>query len=775
MVKPILSTAWKNIRRRPVQNLLVGSSLMVAAILFSPAVAMIAGIQKPFDTMFDRLNASHLLLQFDYRDVDSHRLQNWLSQQDEVVSILNPAPTFATTQLRFQEEQIDKTVLLVERQEGNIDHDQIVKLQGGNQDHPAPGEIWIPKHLAQAYSISLGDSLKLPTGSVPFSLVVEAIVVDPHFNSGLMNPTRAWVSSGTLPYFAPITDLHQVLIGIRLRTPEDIDPLWSRLHDEIDFFGNHFEYSLFKSVFMSFYQILAVIMLVFAILSMIIAMMVIHTTQQNVILSDYRNIGILKSIGFTPGNVVSIYMLTTLLIALISFSIAAAGSYGLILFILRSMINTLGMANLDVSFIQPILFTLAGLLLLTIAVTWQASRKAGKTSATEALRSGQPRQGVKRQIRLALPLTSRIPIEAFLGSNWLVHGHRRVLFLCATWTAAVFVLVFAINIGYSFSLIRMNPAHWGLEKGDILLTRNPNIMLALDHEALLGRLRSEPDIQEIVSYSYETATILANGFPPAELVGRVYDENPKTAGLDNLTGNHPKRADEISLCIGTSEKYQKLVGDSIQMLIQGQIKHFTICGIYQDISNLGQGFRLSTTALNALNPLHAPVIYTVQLKTGVNTGQARIYLQKLFGETVVVEKTISERENVQGVITNMKIGLYLLASFFLLTLTIAIFNDTLLSLKELVKELTILGAIGWTPSQILITLLFKNLAPAFLGISIGIPLALLLGPTIMGNLTSGVGIVNFPQHVNNWSTFGTIPGLFLLGSVITWMSFKFFR
>jgi len=93
-MRSVLLVVWNNLRHRKKQNLLIGLSITLSVLLLTTAIGILVGINKPFDLMFDRLKASHILLEYDIRQHDPTEITAWFKQQPEVEFIAPPSHFF---------------------------------------------------------------------------------------------------------------------------------------------------------------------------------------------------------------------------------------------------------------------------------------------------------------------------------------------------------------------------------------------------------------------------------------------------------------------------------------------------------------------------------------------------------------------------------------------------------------------------------------------------------------------------------------------------------
>jgi hypothetical protein len=86
-----------------------------------------------------------------------------------------------------------------------------------------------------------------------YSVIVSATVADPHYGSGMVNPTRAWLAEGDIPFFVPVVQLGGMMTGIRLKNPNQHHYSGRDSGGISSITGVNLTYSLFKNAYMSVY------------------------------------------------------------------------------------------------------------------------------------------------------------------------------------------------------------------------------------------------------------------------------------------------------------------------------------------------------------------------------------------------------------------------------------------------------------------------------------------------------------------------------------------
>src|SRR6266511_201955 len=144
-MKSILLMIKSNLKRRRVQNITIGISIAIVSLLFSTSVGILKSIQQPFDKVFNDLNASHILLLYDFRSDNTNALSDWFSEQPEVERVSRSTPYFSCNgPLFFKDEKIDVLVQITEYTEDHLRQDKLKIINGEAKDQPGYGEIWLP-------------------------------------------------------------------------------------------------------------------------------------------------------------------------------------------------------------------------------------------------------------------------------------------------------------------------------------------------------------------------------------------------------------------------------------------------------------------------------------------------------------------------------------------------------------------------------------------------------------------------------------------------------
>ncbi|MEM6344787.1 MAG: FtsX-like permease family protein [Bacteroidota bacterium] len=743
-MRAILSLSVKQLQRRKGQYALLAASILLGTSLLAAGLGMLWGLHRPFEKVFEQLEGGHFLLYMDQRANDIPAIRQWFAAQEEVASVSRERSfVMQNGPFLLSGQKFEQQLRISEYRFFEGEPDPLKKVAGNSQSQPAMGEIWLPAYLMQNHQIEIGDSLGIPTAAGVWWLEVSGGVIDPHFASGMVNPSIAWVGAGSLVGAYSLQELQQIHLSIRLHDPAMMAAVWDRFVETFSYQGSKMDYELFRAAFGSVFGLMASALLLVSLLSFGLAMLLIRNSLIANIQADYRQIGILKSMGFLPKAITQAYLWQTMSIALLGVLLGLGLGRTLLPLLMQSATQNLGLLQLNIPLLP---FLLAGGFSLTMIgiIAWLSSRQASQIPAATAIRYGRP------------PVKTTLRVFAFRGlrqAKLYFAGHLaqsrpiRLLSMLAATTACMAIMSSLLNLGHSFEGLSTQPEAWGFEAVDLTLKKSDQVLISRRHKEIMAMFEQEPDIKQVIPFQWYNLEILAqNGAPSRSLIGKVYSESFRAAGLLNLEGKHPQADDEISLCVGTARQYGLTLGDLVNIKLEGQEMSFKLSGIYQDIGNMGQGFRLHASSLLELNPLFEPSFYGLQLRPDSDVEFVKTYLGQSYGEMFKPERSIAEIVASMGVVQGIWGLVQLLSLFFLCVLAIMIVFDQGMSLREEREHVKSLQAIGMLRQQLRLSFTIRTALWLIGGIVLGISLGMLLGGQLISLVSGGLGLPDFPYR-----------------------------
>jgi putative ABC transport system permease protein len=774
VLKGLMLLAWANIRRERLRTLLLLVTIALATLLFITSLGSLAGIQAPVEAMLARQNASHALINFDSRVYRPAEIVEWWRSQEAVESLTPLLPSLITAgRPVFKGQPFGDSLRLTERPGKEMSQDKLAFIEGEPGTHPAPGEIWLPSSTAKSGGIHVGDILEIATdqGARPFT--VSGIVVDPHYSSGFVNPTRAWIAPGELAAIYTPRLLHAYTLGVRVQDTDELEAIWKTFSSGFEggFAGGFISYQETVDSYANFIRLLAIMILVFGILSLLVALFIISSTISGVILANYRTFGVLKSMGYTPRNVSTIFQIQFLILSLLAVPVGIAGGYVATRFLIGQMLQTIGEVEADLSFGVPALTTLVIMVTLVAAAAAIAGGRAGRIRAASSIRFGAPAQNVVRSNPVNLTLARHFPLPLVIGLKNVFSGGRRVIYDLITVTVTAFVLLFSINVFHSMNETGKNLPFWGMDGSDVSVKIKANDF-TMRYGPMKEYMADLPGVEALAGLTITGDVVVpaVDGRAAMSLNGHVIDGDPDAMGFINLEGRNPREAGEISLGINLVKDYGLETGGQVNLDVRGQLQTFLVTGIFQGSSNGGYWYRMHMNSVLESDPNFQPDTIGLVLVDGFDRNSLMDELEAQLGEAVDVEPA---EQFVEAQLNQIVSGVGLVVTFlsvvFLVVSAVSIFNSTAMGIHETKRQLGIYNALGYTRMQIRLMLVNKSAMVGLMAVVLGFTMYWLLAQPIMSGLTAGMGMPEFPMFVNVLLTILAIPVIIAVCMLSAWL------
>jgi putative ABC transport system permease protein len=751
----------------------VGDIIALSVMLFSTGVGLMREIEGPFEAMFEELGGSHYTIFFDSRVHDIERVRSWWGERPEVIGVTAASPVVELTRSSyFQGRQLSKYLFVAERSAGLDGQDDLHVVEGRADFHPGHGKVWVPTSLASEAGIAAGQMLEIPAAEGLRPLEVEAIVVDPQFSAPFNSPVRVWIAPGELPYYFPSLRLNDVMIGIRLRGPEQTDELWTAFVRDLGgaFSGSVYDYDGVLAGYTAPYSLMALMLVAFSLLSVLIAVFAIHGTITSAILADFKVIGILRSQGFRPADVRSIYQLQHLALAVISVPLGTVAGVLSVQQSVTMLMSTTGAGIGSASLLSQAGITFLGFLGLVYFFVGRVARRAESIRPADAIRYGAAQEGAVRSAGISIGRLRAFSLPLIIAIKGLALERRRAVFRTTSVVFATLAASLAVNLDTSFQRMVGDLALFGWDSADVRVSRTGK-RLHIRHEAFMAAMETRDDVAAISTWDPVDGVIAGAGTRGTRaLTGMLIDGDIDGLGFLNLRGRNPRAADEISLAVNTARSHGKDVGDRVELYLMGRKLELSVTGVYQSINNGGEGFRVRLEATRIASPLHAPTQYGLILREGVDPDEFIAALETEYGEAVDGRAgDYFVRDMMDAVGTGMRMTNGFLVLIFLLASSVFIFNSTLMNIAENRRSFGVLKAVGMTPAQLRASVVYGVGLQAGVGIAVGLAIWWLGAESGLSLLFSGLGLVSFPLENSITGTALAIPCILVFCLLSAWL------
>lgn len=775
-MKSIWILASNNIKRRRLQSIILGLLMIISSLLFSTGIGVILSIRSPVEDMFERTNASdESLFVYGKYNANIDAMVQWWSEKEEIYQV-ETYKMADDVQALYPDRDNGVSVFVVEKPvNANFQNKLEFVGEESDLDFPNPGEVWIPTSVASTYGLEIGDTIELSEGKEKAEVTVSAIVIDPFFSASMLNPKRLWVAPDQISLMFPSDSQLSRIINLDFEENVDnINDLWDKFKEFTNnsFAGMRAQKPLVAYVYNNQYMIIGGVLLLFSIMILLMARYIISFNISNGIMADYKNIGIMKSQGFSIMNIRLIYMIQYIAIALVAAPIGIILSYFVIRTMVNSLLETIGLTPEGLNYAIPFIASFLVLLLIVVVTTFMRSSAVKNVDPVQAIRVGAPeRRAAKKPTRMGFDRLKKFSISMAVAINYIFANKGQALSLYLAVFTTIFNFTFVTNLSYSVSKMIDDRAYWGYNNADVaVISKDPLAGLTWDKFKDLYEENEMVD-SVIAMQQYVNVAPGKDLEESASFLATVFDGDLDAIGQVNVDGYNPINSDEVSLAVVSARKYEKNVGDNIEIIINGTAKEFYITGIYQTMENAGEGFRISADAIRECDPNFVVSSYSVKL----NDSEDRNEFIDLIDDENPDEATISDiktevTDQVGQVSSGVSLATRLISIITLLSGFFNVFSFTMIAIINDRKTFGIYKSLGMTSVQIRKALVFRTLIMATIATVLSIIQTLIMSPFMLTAFMGGFGIGRFPFRVDVITTALILPISLAIFTFSTWIS-----
>jgi putative ABC transport system permease protein len=485
--------------------------------------------------------------------------------------------------------------------------------------------------------------------------------------------------------------------------------------------------------------------LAFALIGLVMSVLIVANVVSAAVVAGYRRIGVLKSIGFTPAQVVTAYLVRIGAPALAGCLLGVGLGDLLAIPVLRKSATIYQVNGQSV----PVWVTVATPMLMFVLVLLAAlapALRAGRLSAIQAIATGQaPSQGRGFTIhRLAARLRLPRPVSIGLAGPFARPGRASVT-LAAIALGAIAV-IFAVGLDASLAQAATGQTLATTEQvqlragGPTTASQNRAVVTAL--RSLPGTRKYVAEAQPMISVAGLTGTVAAKAF-----VG-----NATWTGYQLISGHWYRGSGEVVVNTGFLIQTGLSVGDRTTISADGSPVTVRIVGSAFDPQGRGQAALL--TSWQTLGGSAAGLTvsqYDIQLRPGTSVNAYANALNQALGRNSPFAAGSGSTGQFFVIAESLIAILTLMVA---IAAALGVLNTVLLSTRDRVHDLGVFKAIGMTPRQMITMVLCWVLAPAVAAAMLAVPAALLLHAATINAMGSAAYTGISPQIMDVYRPAG---------------------
>ncbi|MFJ8476205.1 ABC transporter permease [Kitasatospora sp. NPDC094011] len=695
------------VKRRRVQTVVIGLVVFCSTATVLLALAVISAARAPFDAAFEGERGAHVSAVFDPARASAEQVAA-TAHRPGVEAAAGPFDQAVVTIPQDWVGRAPGPLTLVGRPDPAAAPVDRVELLSGRWA-TAPGEVVVETPGGGAVKY-LGTPLTTSTG---VKLTIVGFATDMSQSSG------GWVTPEQAAALHPIG--RQMLYRFTdAGTARQLTDSLAKATEGLptDAVANGQSYLVLKQAFSAGADAYLPLMTVFGVLGLIVAVLIIGNVVSGAVVSGYRHIGVLKSIGFTPRQVVTVYLTMVSVPAVVGTVLGTAAGWAAAYPILETAFSGIatGTAVIEPAGWLPVATLLGVPLLVALAALVPASR-ARRLSAAEAISAGSaPRTGRGLKVQRWLSGT-RLPRAVSLG---LGQPFARPARTALTMAAIVLgVVTVTVTTGVTGTLARSMAAPDRYTHIDVQTSAfsENKVTPRLTPEQTAAMLHATPGADQVSVRGLVRVGIVGQ---PQLVFGDFYggDAMVDHRRLHVVEGRPATGLNEIEAGPAFLDQHGLKLGDKVTLLLDGRQATVTLVGLEV------QGNANAITSNDATRALLTPdphvVEYDVRLAAGAD---AKAYQDAVNAADPSLSTSVVTA-NAEGPVVAIKTFSTVFTVLLSVVAALGVFNTLLLTIRERRRDLGMLKSIGMTPRQVVAmtvtSVAWQGVASGIVGIPIGI-------------------------------------------------------
>jgi putative ABC transport system permease protein len=740
-MRAVVRAGWAAVRRRRLQSLVIGVVVLLSSGTAVLALGLLVASSAPFDRAFTRQHGAHATASFDAAKVSGADLAATADRP----GITAAAGPFDAVRAQLVSGSLRQpTGLIVGRADAASAVDRLDLTDG--RWLTGPGQIVLSRDAVGegARAFRVGSRITVDVAGTP-SLQVVGIA------DSVTGTADAWVwPTQTDVLHTKGADASRQMLyrfasaGSDAAIRASLNQATAALpHDALTGASTYLTAKLHAQDSIA---VMVPFVVAFAVLGLVMSVLIVVNVVAGAVVAGFRTIGMHKTLGFTPGQVVGVYAGQILAVCVPACLLGVTLGRLLATPLLAETARAYGVSGVAMIPAWADLVVLLGVPAIVGLAAVAAAARAGRLSAVQAITVGRaPRSGRGFRVRRALAAT-RLPrpVSFGLGTPSARPARAAVTVVAVLLGATTVVLAAGLTTSLSrvqaafsrASAVQVNvelAESGGTGRGPVVMPKDQ----PTDPAAVRAAIQAQPGTARLVGVR-QTEVDLAGSTEPLEV--SAYDGDASWVGYPLISGrwyhgpNEAVAGSRMLRLTGTK------VGDHITISTELGQRRIHIVG--EVFSRVGDSTMIMDTAgLAGLVENVAPNRFEVALTGGTDPHAYVQALSAAIGSSAALPQVTADTTDNETIA--VMLGLISTLSVLLAGVAaLGVFNTVVLNTRERVHEIGVLKSIGMTPRQVGVMVVTSMVTIGLVGGALAVPLGWALHRWIlpvMGN-AAGTGI-----------------------------------
>lgn len=739
-MKAILTLLKENIRHKKGSFRSIIALMAIITLSFSVTLSNNDNIAHALDSALEKADAADFV-SFISADKLSEKIINTLEADENVaryklndILSANIYPYIDGEEVSvfcvFSENENGKYSFFNEKGSGFLENEPEIKY----------GEVYLPYSLSVLCDCKIGSEFKFKTNSGEKTLNVKGFFQDPVMGAAVIGTKYILINDEQFEElweenFRTENDTIQFVdcagtVSVYGTGSLGVTELKKEINEKCGLISDSF-LSISKSDAVEFTNITTDIgtnvLYVFVALLLTVVLITMNNSISSAVETEYVNLGILKAVGFTKGNIRAVYIIQYTAACIIGTAVGLVVSMPLTMLLGGLFVPITGILTGGSISLLKCSAVSAAILLVCVLFTLVSTRKIGRISPVRAVSGGT--EDVHFDSLLNVRIRKK-PLTFFIALRNLTSRLKNYVGACAITSILVFFMMSIIMLTQGLSA----DAIFNGASGDIKIVFGKGVSNG-EMQLLRDEILSIDENAEVffVGYNYIDADNV-------RFACEVYDDPDKIIKTNH--GRNPKYDNEIAVTKIFSEEMNKKIGDTVTLRQGDHSAEFIITGYYQTANELGRmmcmsfdgGSRLGLSASNAVVKA-SDEPYVTEIFDMLNESHGEEY-----GEISLTDSGGGLSELIDLLLDAM------IWAIFTVSVIFAAVVVSMLCAKAFARERTdigILKSVGFTSRVLRLQFALRFALVAAVGSGVGVIVSLFATRPMLSALMKMIGLVDF--------------------------------
>ena len=501
----------------------------------------------------------------------------------------------------------------------------------------------------------------------------------------------------------------------------------------LDFYS--YARNLAKEGYVAIADILSGLVTAFSVVVLVVCLIMIVFTINNNIDRDIKNIGALRAVGHTIGQLRAAMTLEFVIVGMIGGVIGCVLSYITMPILDKQVFQTITGVLWVLRFCPgTTALILGGIAVCMIVVVFLSTIKLKKLHPATALRFGLKSNSFKKNY---FPLKdTKGGLNILLALKSMLQSQGQNIILLSVMSVVAFMIMFS---GILFYNSKVNPTEFvHLINGDV---PDGFINVNTDTEEthrILEQLTQVDGVKQVYGYNFANISIEGNE------TFAFFTDKPDYIDCGVYEGDSFKEDNECVIGRVIADRLGVTIGDEIEVQYGNKTARFIITGFQQSVMNLGERIFISEEGAKriGIDPNYEIIRFRMDDPSVENVDHALSDIKALLGENCLATGNVYDEvhsgKGTEISAVSLIVMIMVALNVAIILLVVKILLKTLFIKKE--KEFGIKKAVGFTSRQLKLQLSLSLLPVTLIASVLGALLGFVLVNPLMTAILSGFGM-----------------------------------